>query len=221
MPAYRFLRYKYCHKHLVDLTSAVIIYLTCGSPVAMHYLYSRPEIGPLVVLNSVTRLLFWPIFVGLITFSTIKTRIRNDERQIAEKARTLRNELESMVRESWNTSAIFELRSIFDRYFALAAAVSVPDINNGSSEFLNIAEHPKTDLAKRCLNRKMAAKVSASFIESRGDLVSLLSSETISISSDLEGFVSKLSKLAGDTELETLVSHNASNDSHKFERRAA
>lgn len=192
----------------MDAVSALIIYLTCGSPVAMHYLYSGHKVSVEIAFKTILRLVFWPVFVALIAISALRSSSRKGAFARQQRARQLRDELEMLAGNHLNTAQKFELRYIFDRYVAFADAVSGERFVNGMSEFVRVAEHARPELARACNDRLMLSRLHRHFFDSRRDLLVLLSGDLFSDNAHADKFVETLSAFSADTDLRDLYSNS-------------
>lgn len=192
----------------MDAVSALIIYLTCGSPVAMHYLYSGHKVSVEIAFKTVLRLVFWPVFVALIAISALRSSTRKGAFARQQRARQLRDELEMLAGNHLNTVQKFELRYIFDRYVAFADAVSGEGFVNGMSEFVRVSGHARPELARACNDRLMLSRMHRHFFDSRQDLLVLLSGEFFSDNEQADTFVRTLSAFSSDADLRDLYSNS-------------
>lgn len=173
---------------------------------AMQYLFSRPETDFSSAIGSILRLVFWPIFVYKMAMTAITRLSPGTDRLLADELHTIRNELESIAAKRLGTSETFDLRFIFDRYIALADAVESREIDNGSTEFLKLAGHRQSELARLCLNRTMSQRLSSQFNNSQIDLAELLTSPGFGDDASVDEIVDQVSNLTSDTSLRKLVS---------------
>ena len=194
----------FCGTCGMDAVSALIIYLTCGSPVAMHYLYSGHKISLEIAFKTVLRFVFWPVFVVMLAISALRKSTQSGTLVSQQRARQLRDALETLAANHLNTAQKFELRYIFDRYVAFADAVSGDGFVNGMSEFLGVAAHTRPEIARACHDRRMIARLQRHFLDSRQELLDLLSGEVFRESEHADKFVETLSAFSADIELRDL-----------------
>lgn len=171
----------------------------------MHYIYSHSEIRLASAVGALVRLIFWPVFVLRMALVAIKGLRPDATSMRANYAKTLRDELESVAATSLSTSKIFELRVAFDRYVALADAISTTDIDSGAGEILRIAGHEHDLLAKSCISRRMSRKLRDHYTESRNDLAGLMASFALPNDKRVENIVDRLTSLTADDLLQTAI----------------
>lgn len=203
----------------MDIFTFAIIYFACASPVVMHSILSNDNGGKNGVASAILRAMFWPIFCGKILIYNLGKRRTSASEARLKMARSVRDEIESEYFGSLPASEVFELRGVFDRYFALNEAAFDGAIDNGSKEFLAIAGNKNLEVAKACIDRKMLLRLSKHSDEARKDFADFLSSTNIN-----EDSISKLTSLTGDVLLESLLRSNAMNTGFvrtKISRKAA
>lgn len=171
----------------------------------MHHFYSSTEIRVATALGALARLLFWPVFVCQMAFQAIKALQPDAANERSVYAKGLRDELESVAATSLSTSKIFELRTAFDRYVALADANSDTNIDNGAGEILRIAGHSQDSLARSCISRRVSRKLRDHYIESRNDLAQIMASFALPNDVRVENILDRLTSLTTDALLRAAV----------------
>lgn len=183
----------------LDLT---IIYLACGAPLSMHYIFSaRREPEFYFAAKVVLVALGWPVAAFLLIKSLRKPLegiLLSGSDEIDRKLDSLRLELEQAAFTDETASSLFEFRELFARYTGLARSSVVDAGQDPANELFLLSGHENGDLASRCLGRRASRRLKVHANAAREDFVESIAASRIGAEQDLVPTAAAVAGLVGD-----------------------
>jgi hypothetical protein len=151
----------------MNLSDFIIIYLACGSPVAVWFYFNNKDTAN-VWSKSLFAGLGWIIFVFQFIQKSLSNQFQKPEK--ISDVRQIQKRIETMLPEQ---ISIFEFREIFDRYIGLTLAEqdSLKDtlkLNNAFSAQFNSRNK---EISAKCLQRVGRKKLKSHQTYSRKDFL--------------------------------------------------
>src|SRR5688500_5235424 len=160
----------------MSIADLLIVYLACGSPVAVYHFTSRPQTVLSRDIAAVTySFVFWPIAAARLLMriaARAGERKRLARQNIVEQ---IRLEIEHIALTDRSPSVLFRFREIFHRFTGLNDAAEDSDpTDTGLAEIFLATDHPDVALATRCLRRRNKRLLRDHASHAHGELVEML-----------------------------------------------
>lgn len=174
----------------------LIIYLTCGAPLAVFYFFqNRDETNKDTLwLKTFFTFIFWiPFGFRLLKIQASKNLIfqkNNLAKNIAIESQIFQFQkyLEKLLQTSDLPISIFEFREVFDRYVGLTLNKNGENSSNvAKQELFQIADVRRPEISVVCLNRRNHQRLTFHQIQSRKDFFRIIEQFAL-VSPDIEKF---------------------------------
>jgi hypothetical protein len=195
----------------MTMTDALIIFLSFGSPFAVHHFVQSRNREPLLMrlAGSLYNLIFWlpiTLFQGAYLLSGLLRRMFfNDQRTttVSDELENLERVIASRVVARNDVSLHFHFKDIFLRYSGLSQFVNEikTDSSTTANEIFTISAHNAPQLAGRCLARRNRQRALRHQQLARKEFTELIASNLSETDQTLSDAVVRLSELVYDPEL--------------------
>ncbi len=189
---------------------ALIIYLACGSPMAVYHYFNRAAGSRLSrFATALLVALVWPYFLArhLLTRNTSAKRFGDPKISFIQDKDThaeierLRRRMELAIFEGKPSSELTDFRVVFDRYCGLSLALSQDwPAGDAIPELFRVSGHENAQIAAACLNRRNRSKLLRHQIDARKNFLAMVGA---SAGKDgLDEAAAELVSIIGDRECE-------------------
>jgi hypothetical protein len=196
----------------MKFSEILIVYLACGSPFAVNYLFAVSQKSAIYTsLSTAMVLCLWPArlvthLIRVTERAFVSDDYSHDTGELDSTSRSkvyeLRSTLERMLFPNGRSSDRLQFREMVERYCGLAFAKSEFDRPHSveRNELAWIAHHPNPRLAEICINRRNEKRIRAHFAASSEDLFTTFSGSMRSSlkSRQIAAVAEELAELLGD-----------------------
>lgn len=192
-------------------TDALIIFLSFGSPFAVHHFVQSRNREPLLMrlAGSLYNLIFWlpiTLYRGACLFTSLLQRMFfNDRRTIAvtDELENLERIIGSCVVTGNDISLHFRFKDVFLRYSGLSQFVYEikSDSEIPANEIFKISGHNAPELAARCLSRRNLQRALRHQQLARNEFTEIVAKTLSETDQNLSNAVVRLSEIVSDPEL--------------------
>lgn len=162
----------------MTISDAIVIYLTCGSPFAVHVLMTAGELKPTDrALHAAVNFAAWPAVAAQYLFKLIRGGriVSLDGHPGANSGLALLlQEMENAANVPETDVSVFAVRDVFERYTGLASAYFQSGGRSGRFEIFEISGHSSPDVASACLSRRTRERLAAHLNMARAEFVELM-----------------------------------------------
>jgi hypothetical protein len=162
----------------MTFSDAIVIYLACGSPFAVHVMMTKRD-GKTFrrMLRAAGSFAGWPLLavhhgLRLVLGKPVDATDRNSEP--AQSAASLLKEMENAACIPAIRRSVFDVRDILERYAGLSEAFFSDGGQMEMPEIFDISDHPAPAVGRACLSRRTRERLGMHLNEARAEYVDLI-----------------------------------------------